>query len=139
VPQVIGTAGALFTGVFLFLSLFVERRSSGTVKQNLDIGSDHGDLTGRQVYQRAGVYFGWCLAYLAGAALIGLVPALFFFMTGYLRFVGRETWRMTLSVAVPAWIFCYVLFHQVLLVPWPATVLGDFFPALKSIRALNLF
>ena len=65
--------------------------------------------------------------------------ALFFFMAGYLRFVGRESWRMTLSVAVPVWIFCYLLFHQVLLVPWPETVVGHMFPALRSIRALNLF
>lgn len=138
VPQVISLAGVIFTGTFLFLSLFVTR-SGRAIRQNLDISSDHEGLTGRVVYQRAGVYFGWCLGYLGAAFLIGLIPALFFFIVGYLRFVGRESWRMTFAVAIPVWVFCYVLFHQVLLVPWPETVLGQMFPALRSIRALALF
>ena len=139
VPQVVGWAGLIFTGLFLLFSLFILRSESGRVRQNLDISADHAGLTERLIYQRAGVYFGWCLAYLGAATVIGLIPALFLFMAGYLRFVGRESWRMTLSVAIPAWIFCYVLFHQVLLVPWPETVIGQMFPALRSIRPLALF
>jgi TctA family transporter len=139
VPQVISLAGVSFTGIFLILSLFVRQKTGSVGRQNLDITADHSDLSGRVVYQRASVYFGWCLLYISGATIIGLIPALFFFMAGYLRYIGRESWRMTFSVAFIAWTFCYILFHHVLLVPWPETVVGKLFPALKSIRAFNLF
>jgi hypothetical protein len=85
------------------------------------------------------IYFAWLLFFLAAAEVVGLLPAMFLFLVGYIRFAGRETWEMTLAIAVPMWIGCYVLFHKLLVVPWPQTVLGDLFPALRSDAWLNLF
>ena len=42
-------------------------------------------------------------------------------------------------IAVAAWAFCYILFHEVLFVPWPQALLGDWFPALRANRLTNLF
>ena len=64
---------------------------------------------------------------------------MFFFLVGYMRFVGKETWKVTLIIAVSMWVFCYGLFHKILFIPWPQTVIGDMFPVLRTINAINLF
>jgi hypothetical protein len=46
---------------------------------------------------------------------------------------GREPWRIVLPMAAIMCIFIYVLFDQLLTIPWPPSVLGDFFPALKGV------
>ncbi|MCZ6813657.1 MAG: hypothetical protein O7F14_06345, partial [Alphaproteobacteria bacterium] len=70
---------------------------------------------------------------------IGLLPAMFVYLVGYMRFEGKESWKLTLTIAVPMSIASYLLFHTLLLVQWPQTVLGDFFPELRSIAWANLF
>ena len=64
---------------------------------------------------------------------------MFLFLVGYIRLWGKATWAVTLGIAVPLWAFCYVLFHHVLIIPWPQTVLGDMFPVLRTINWANLF
>ncbi len=64
---------------------------------------------------------------------------MFLFLVGYMRFEGKESWRLTLYIAVPMCIFSYLLFHTLLLVQWPQTVIGDIFPEVRSIEWLNLF
>jgi len=56
-----------------------------------------------------------------------------------MRFEGKESWRITLYIAVPMWICSYLLFHTLLLVQWPQTIIGDIFPVVRSIEWLNLF
>ena len=155
VPQVIGGAGLVFVVGFIAWQLFVgtakpqsapavteSEKTESEKKSNeahFDIQADYGDLSSRMIYKRAGVYFAWCVGYLAVAHVIGMLPTLFFFMVGYIRFGGRESWRMALGVAVPTWIFAYALFHRVLYVPWPQTLLGDWFPVLRTIDAIKFF
>jgi TctA family transporter len=164
VPQVVGIAGMLFTGALIALHLFMipaepaaaagGPRGSGVsashaatgdafnvASENVhfDIQADYGGLEARTILVRAVIYFAWLLFFLAAAEVVGLLPAMFLFLVGYIRFAGRETWEMTLAIAVPMWIGCYVLFHKLLVVPWPQTVLGDLFPALRSDAWLNLF
>ena len=46
---------------------------------------------------------------------------------------------MTLGIALPLWLFCYVLFHYILVIAWPASVIGNIFPVLREIQSLNMF
>ena len=64
---------------------------------------------------------------------------MFLFLVGSMRFSGKESWKTTLIIAVPLWVFCYFLFHEILIIPWPQTVIGDMFPVLRTINAINLF
>ena len=64
---------------------------------------------------------------------------MFLFLVGYMRFSGKETWTTTLTIAVAMWAFCYFLFHEILIIPWPQSVVGDLFPVLRTINAVNLF
>jgi hypothetical protein len=64
---------------------------------------------------------------------------MFLFLVGWMRLWGKETWKMTLMVAVIMWGFCYLLFHKVLIIPWPQSVVGDMFPVLRTMNDINLF
>ncbi len=157
VPQVVGWAGVIFTGALLISGLLVapgekpvtaganptERGKSqearGQSDMHFDIQVDFGDLSKRTILTRAATYFAWCLFFLGAAAVVGILPALLLFLIGNIRFEGKESWKMTLAVALPVWGFAYILFHSILRILWPHAVIGDWFPALRSIQALNLF
>lgn len=161
VPQVIGWSALVFLGWHLMSALFVAPNSvsleqsaeeharmglgaegqsaAGVTDVHFDIQADYGNLDSRTIFIRAATYFAWCLFFFVAAAFVGLLPAMFLFLAGYIRFEGRESWFMTFAVSIPTWLFCYLLFHHVLIIPWPQSVLGDFFPGLRSLFWLNLF
>jgi TctA family transporter len=148
VPQIVGAAGFLFVGLQLFGAAFVRRvpfapqagkpppvvASTAT----MDLEGDFSGLTPAEISSRALRHFGWCVFVVVAATLIGLLPALFVFLIGYSVTEGREKWLTALVVAVLTSAAWYLLFHQLLKVPWPAALLGDLFPALRSIAATNL-
>jgi len=155
VPQVVGWTAMIILTTLVFVMLFYQqeprtsRTAAGTGDEttqeadesdaHFDIVVDFGDLSYRTIAWRATTYFGWCLFFFGAAAVIGLLPAMFFFLVGYMRFVGKETWKTTLIIAVSLWVFCYGLFHKILFIPWPQTVIGDMFPVLRTINSINLF
>lgn len=153
VPQVIGWAAVGLTGYLLVTKLFLAEEpfklapdvanipgSEATQKHDMhfDITADYGDLQPNTILGRAAVYFAWCLFFLAAAAVVGLLPAMLLYLIGYIRFQGKESWKMTLAVAAPVWGLSYILFHKVLFIPWPQALLGDWLPFLRSSNWLNL-
>ena len=151
IPMIIGIFGMAFTGVQLLRSLLLDPRGAvlrarsvpgqqtADDSTHFDIQADYGDLTSGVIYGRAGRYLLWCLSYIFTAQVIGLLPAILVFVLVYIRFEGREKWKTVFKVAVPMWIFCYLLFHTLLKVLWPQAMLGTWFPALRHIREMNLF
>jgi TctA family transporter len=153
-PQSIGTAGIVFALMLIFVHLFfspdylaaikgrtvrekVQETESGS--QHFDLTTDFGDLSVSDIRKRGLVYFTWCVGFFAGAMVIGLLPAMFIFIVAYIRYHGDESWMMALSVAVPLWLLAYFLFHQVLHVPWPQSLLGDTFGVLRTFSDFNFF
>ena len=165
VPQVVGYAGALFVGWHLLTVLFFasprpivaeegnENESSNEVQTTMpehaykreqeevhfDIQADYGDLDVPTIFKRATSYFGWLLFFFGAASVVGLLPAMFLFLVGYMRFEGRESWKLSLGIAIPMWLLSYGLFHKILIVPWPQTLVGDWFPGLRANIWTNLF
>jgi len=149
VPQVVGWAGIIFSGWHLLWTLFFSAgqptpapdstsEASTTSASGFDLSDEFAHLSRREIGMRAARYFGWCAGLLGMALLIGLLPAMLIFLIGYMRVEGRERWLLASSVAVVTWAAWYVLFHQVLRVPWPTALLGDLIPALRSSNFLNL-
>jgi hypothetical protein len=58
------------------------------------------------------------------------------FVVAYMRLENREPWKLVLAQAVGLTLFIYIVFHRLLTVPWPETLLGTWFPALKFIPSL---
>ncbi len=101
--------------------------------------ADSADLSPGVIARRAVAYFAWLVSIFAVAAVIGLLPAIFFFLVGYIRYSSKESWARTLKISIGLWVFCYVLFHRILVIPWPQAMIGDWFPVLREIPAINLF
>jgi len=149
VPQVVGWAGVIFSGWHLVSTLFFNaghtapaaESTSATVTASasgFDLSDEFAHLSRKEIGVRAARYFGWCIGLLAAALLIGLLPAMLLFLVGYMRIEGRERWLLASTVAVTTWAAWYLLFHQILRVPWPTALLGDLVPALRASNFLNL-
>ena len=155
VPQVVGYGAVIVLTCFLFAKVFYQKgkrtavvrdgsgkevtKSEDQTDVHFDIVVDFGDLSKETIFRRAVAYFGWCFFFFGAAATVGLLPSMFLFLVGYIRLWGKASWAVTLGIAVPLWAFCYVLFHHVLIIPWPQTVVGDMFPVLRTINWANLF
>ena len=157
VPNVVSTAAMIFLAWLILSALLVAPGEAAAARQegvpgrgeggvapvqsdvHFDISADYGDLPAAEVTRRVLKYFAWLLFFFGAAAVAGLLPAMLLFLAGYMRFEGREGWTTTLAVAAPVWVVSYLLFHELLAIPWPQTVVGDLFPVLRTIPAINLF
>lgn len=100
---------------------------------HMDVGSDHGEvLPNKVVLARAARFFGWFLAFLAGTALIGMIPTVPLMMVAFMRIEGRESWKLSLILAACLTVFLYVVFDQVLHISWPGNLLGDWIATLGA-------
>ena len=153
VPQVIAWTAVGLTSYLLITGLFftqapldfmpkldgiAELKPAPSDEAHFDITADYGDLDRRTILSRAYIYFGWCFAFLVVALVVGLLPAMLLFLIAYMRFEGRESWMVSLSVAASTWVVAYILFHKVLIIPWPQAYLGDWLSFLRSSNWFNL-
>jgi len=90
------------------------------------------DIPGGVMLTRAGGQALWLLGLLAGVLSIGMLPSLLIFMVANMILAGRTHWRPALGVALPLFAGMYLLFVQLLHLPWPASLLGDALPALRA-------
>ncbi len=153
VPQVVGWIAVGLIGFMLVSGLFSgagspQFQSAGGLQiapgatpkteTHFDITADYGDLSADIILRRVLVYFAWCAGFLLGAFVIGILPAMLVYLVCYIRFEGRESWKMAAMVAGITWILSYILFHRILIIPWPQAFLGDWLPFLRSSNWLNL-
>ncbi len=69
-------------------------------------------------------------------ALIGLIPTVPIFIISFMRLEGREPWRIAIPMACAVVLLIYVVFDQLLAIPWPPTLAGMLFPALHAIPSV---
>jgi len=148
VPQIVGSLALAFAALSLANAAFrrpaspsapgMAERAQAEVatKIHMDLASDTAHLPRRTVFLRAGLFFGWFLAFMGSMAGIGLIPTVPIFVVAYMRLENREPWKLVLAQAIGLTLFIYVVFHRLLAVPWPETLLGTWFPALKFIPSL---
>jgi hypothetical protein len=58
------------------------------------------------------------------------------FIAAYMKLEGNERWRHIIPMIVAMTLLIYVVFDQLLTVPWPPTLLGEWFPELKVIPSM---
>jgi hypothetical protein len=104
----------------------------------MKVSADASDLgvADDVVRRRATIFFVWMAAFIALVALIGFIPAIAVFVCAYMRFGFGEPWRNAFGFAAATTLVCYVVFHWALAVAWPASLLGDLFPQLRSATRL---
>ena len=144
VPLIVGTGAVLFCLLALINDVF--KRGSGKretldeiaraqvgQKIHMDIKSNIGQIPWQKLLLRGAIFFGWMVGFLISMALIGIIPTVPLFIVSFMRLEGREPWRIVIPMAVVMCVFIYVLFDQLLAIPWPPTVLGDLIPSLRGV------
>jgi hypothetical protein len=69
--------------------------------------------------KRAIVMFAWLLGFFALTLLFGFSIGIPLMMFGYLKFQGGESWGMSTTLTVIAWVFFQGLFVRLLHLPFP--------------------
>ena len=147
VPLVVGGIGFSMAALSLFNDLCrkpavkptgLEAQAVLQVEQkiHMDLESDTAHLPMRTIVERAARFFGYLLAFMGVMAVIGLIPTVGIFVLFFMRVEGKERWSLVLSYAVILVLAIYVTFEKFMSVPWPPTLLGTWFPALKFIPSL---
>jgi TctA family transporter len=146
VPMIVGTMAAIAMAVSLFNYMFripaeqvevgMGAAAQGEIEQkihmDIDSGTDH--LPINVVLRRAAIFFGWLIAFMASMATIGLIPTVPIFVVAFMRLEEtKERWSLVIPQAAILTVFVYVVFDQLLTIPWPPTLLGGWFPELKNL------
>jgi TctA family transporter len=107
-----------------------------TEKIHMDIESDTAHLPVSTIIARAAMFFGYLLVFMGSTYLMGLIPTLFVFVVTFMRLEARERWTLVLSYAGFMVVFVIIVFDRIMKVPWPASLLGEWLPALKVIPSI---
>jgi TctA family transporter len=73
----------------------------------------------------------WIGGLIIGVRLIGMVPAIAVFAFAYMVFEGKTKPHHALLILAPFLGGIYFLFHEMLHIPWPQSLLGDMLPDLR--------
>ncbi|HEU5339310.1 MAG TPA: tripartite tricarboxylate transporter permease [Sulfuricaulis sp.] len=74
----------------------------------------------------------WLVGLVFAVGLIGMLPAMGLFVMAYMRFEGKSRWSNIMLIVTPYWLAAFFLFHELLHLPWPQSLLGDWLPALRA-------
>jgi putative tricarboxylic transport membrane protein len=148
VPLVVGIAALTAAGLSLFNDMCRKPAAAPTEglvgqvqheveqKIHMDLTSDTGHLPTREIIARAGWFFGYLIGFMGVMAVIGLIPTVAVFVVFFMRWEARERWTLVIPYAVTLVVFIWFTFDYVMAVPWPPTLLGQWFPAFKAIPSV---
>jgi putative tricarboxylic transport membrane protein len=103
----------------------------GGVATGAHAPTDYG-MPDQAVRRGAVIYFLWLGGLMGLVALIGFIPAIFVFILVYMHFGFKEPALPSAIYAFATTFLCWGLFHKLLAVAWPQSLLGDLFPALRA-------
>jgi hypothetical protein len=89
-------------------------------------------LPNRVVQGRATAFFLWLGGFVGLVALIGFLPAVVVFVAANMTLAYGKKLGTGIASAVVVGVFCWLVFHLLLQVAWPESVLGDLVPALRT-------
>ncbi|HWP24827.1 MAG TPA: tripartite tricarboxylate transporter permease [Xanthobacteraceae bacterium] len=148
VPLVVGTIAIIATVLSLFndmcrkptaptlASLREQAQHEVSATIHMDLASDTDHLPLRTIAERAARFFGYLLGFMALMAVIGLIPTAFIFVILFMRLEGPEPWRLSVAYAACLTLAIFVVFDYFMSLPWPPTLLGQWFPTLKFIPSV---
>jgi hypothetical protein len=84
------------------------------------------------IRRQAAVYFLWLAGLMALVAVTGFIPAIAIFIFAYMHMGFGERPAPAAAYGAVTALLCWGLFHKLLAVAWPQSLLGDIFPALRA-------
>ncbi len=105
-------------------------------RQHMDSTSGYEGLSlGTQCW-RASLFLGWIIGFIGSMAVIGLIPTIPLFTVAYMYLERREPLRLAAIYGLVLTLFVYLVFDQIMSLPWPHTLAGDLWPVLRVIPSL---
>jgi TctA family transporter len=156
VPMIVGCAGVVFGAVSLANQIFrrpvatqsladqaMETAETSETKAlvekiHMDLESDTAHVPPKTIALRSLQFFGWLVGFMASMATIGLIPTAPIFVVAFMRVEAKESWKIVIPYAISVTVFVYVVFDKLLSIPWPQTVVGSAFPAIKALGIPSL-
>ncbi len=141
IPTIVGIGAIIFCSLSLINEVFGAHDpdaevAGATKKIHMDIASKTAHLPAKVILIRGFLFFGWMAGFAACMALIGLIPTAPLFIIAFMRIEGREPWKIVIPMASCVVLLIYVVFDQLLAIPWPPTLAGMLFPVLKIIPSV---
>ncbi len=99
---------------------------------HVPIADKNYGMSGATIRHQAAIYFAWLAGLLGLVAVVGFIPAIAIFIFAYMHLGFREPPANSVIYAVATALLCWGLFHKLLAVAWPQSLLGDYFPALRE-------
>ena len=148
VPLVVGGVGMAMCAVSLFNdmcrkpvleaseSLAESAQHEVEQKIHMDLASDTEHLPVSLIVKRAARFFGYLIAFMGVMSVIGLVPTVGLFVVIFMRYENKEPWKLVIIYATVLVISITFVFDNVMAIPWPPTLIGQWFPALKFLPSI---
>lgn len=144
IPVIVGIGGVTFAGISLLNQVLrppvtaemadTEAEQQTRKSLHMDIqASGQEEMSAKQIGLRGAMFFGWLVAYMASMATVGVLITTTLFIIAFMRFEGKESWKLTINMTIGVVFMTWLLFDYLLTIPWPPTLLGDIFPALKDL------
>ena len=105
-------------------------------KIHMDLASDTEHLPTELIIKRAARFFGYLIAFMGVMAVIGLVPTVALFVVVFMRYENREPWKLVIIYAMVLVFAISFVFDNVMSIPWPPTLIAQWFPALKFLPSI---
>ncbi len=143
IPLIVGCGAFLFCAISLGNDIFkgdihkaredeLAAKGERAEKMHMDIASNISHMPPSQIILRGAIFFGWMIFFLISMALIGLIPTVPIFIILLMRVEGQEPWRIVIPMALVMTLGIYLLFDQLLTIPWPGSLLGEYIPFWKT-------
>lgn len=118
-PQAVAVGGLIAAGGFFVF------RAMGKIPPLRTDGSEPLPAVVKQAL--------WLAGLVVGVRLIGMVPAIAFFAFCYMLIEGKVRPLHAILILIPFLGGILFLFHNMLHIPWPQSLLGDFFPDFRKL------
>ena len=105
-------------------------------KIHMDLASDTEHLPTSIIIKRAARFFGYLIAFMGVMSVIGLVPTVGLFVVIFMRYENREPWKLVITYAIVLVFAISFVFDNVMSIPWPPTLIAQWFPALKFLPSI---
>lgn len=84
-------------------------------------------------------FFLYCIGFAVLIQILGVLLSVFVLMLVLLCVEGKERAWVALCTACGIMVFSYALFHLLVHVPWPDSLIGDWFPSLRESFTTDIF
>lgn len=121
-PWAIGIPMAIlaFAQVILDLKGVKAKQSDDATPMDFQFTKDVDPVTAKK---RAIIMFAWLLGFFFLIWLFGFPIGIPLMMFAYLKFQGGESWFLSTTLTVIAWVFFYGLFVKLLTLPFPEGII----------------